>query len=277
MAAGKCPRRQMCTISLRRRACGRRDRRGCGVLRRAERTVLVRQMLPYQPGEFYLRELLLLLALLAGVSGLGLLVIDGYVDLDPAGRPGLAAHAHAPFGFQSSAWPRPGSGRPATRWRSYAGVRPGRCSSPRPGCRRPWPPAWSEGIERHHLFPRAYLRSQLKITDNREINQIANMALVEWADNIAISDDAPASYWPAQLPAKNLPSEMLNRQLYWHALPRGWQDMNYQAFLADRRKLMAQVTGTPTSSFPITAIPPSTQKPAIFATMTSRAAARTTE
>lgn len=99
-----------------------------------------------------------------------------------------------------------------------------------------------KGIERHHLFPRAYLRSQLKITDNREINQIANMALVEWADNIAISDDAPAIYWPAQLSAKNLPSEMLNRQLYWHALPSGWQDMNYQAFLADRRKLMAQAT-----------------------------------
>jgi hypothetical protein len=68
------------------------------------------------------------------------------------------------------------------------------------------------------------------------------MALVEWADNIAISDDAPAIYWAAQLSAKNLPSEMLNRQLYCHALPRGWQDMNYQAFLAERRKLMAQVT-----------------------------------
>jgi hypothetical protein len=51
-----------------------------------------------------------------------------------------------------------------------------------------------KGIERHHLFPRAYLRTQLKITDNREINQIANMTLVEWADNIAISDDAPSRY-----------------------------------------------------------------------------------
>lgn len=99
-----------------------------------------------------------------------------------------------------------------------------------------------KGIERHHLFPRAYLRSQLKVTDNREINQIANMALVEWADNIAISDDAPAAYWPAQLSAKNLPGEMLDRQQYWHALPRGWQDMDYQAFLAERRKLMARVT-----------------------------------
>jgi hypothetical protein len=99
-----------------------------------------------------------------------------------------------------------------------------------------------KGIERHHLFPRAYLRSQLEVTDNREINQIANMALVEWADNIAISDDAPGIYWPAQLAAKNMPDEMLNRQQYWHALPRGWQHMDYQTFLAERRKLMAQVT-----------------------------------
>ena len=36
--------------------------------------------------------------MLAGVSGLGLLVVDGYADLDPAGHPGLGAHAHAAFG-----------------------------------------------------------------------------------------------------------------------------------------------------------------------------------
>jgi deoxyinosine 3'endonuclease (endonuclease V) len=29
---------------------------------------------------------------------LGLLVIDGYVDLDPCGGPGLGAQAHAAFG-----------------------------------------------------------------------------------------------------------------------------------------------------------------------------------
>jgi hypothetical protein len=98
-----------------------------------------------------------------------------------------------------------------------------------------------KGIERHHLFPRAYLRSRLKINDNREINQIANMAMVEWADNIAISVDAPDVYWPAQLSAKNLPEEIVNRQLYWHALPPGWQYMSYPEFLASRRKLMAEV------------------------------------
>jgi hypothetical protein len=98
-----------------------------------------------------------------------------------------------------------------------------------------------KGIERHHIFPRAYLRSELKINDNREINQIANMALVEWADNIAISDDAPDAYWPAQTAAKNLPPDMLARQQYWHALPDGWQHMDYQPFLAERRRLMGQV------------------------------------
>jgi len=33
------------------------------------------------------------------MSRLGLLVVDGYADLDPGGRPGLGAHAHAEFGI----------------------------------------------------------------------------------------------------------------------------------------------------------------------------------
>jgi hypothetical protein len=45
-----------------------------------------------------------------------------------------------------------------------------------------------KGIERHHLFPRAYLRNKLNIKETKRIKQIANMALVEWSDNIAISD-----------------------------------------------------------------------------------------
>lgn len=98
-----------------------------------------------------------------------------------------------------------------------------------------------KGIERHHIFPRAYLRSVLKIADNKEINQIANMALVEWADNIAISDDPPTVYWPAQLAAKMLTAEALARQEYWHALPQDWTHLDYQGFLGQRRKLMGRV------------------------------------
>jgi hypothetical protein len=78
-----------------------------------------------------------------------------------------------------------------------------------------------KGIERHHVFPRAYLKNRLGITDSKEINQIANMALVEWADNIAISDDAPPVYWPAQVAAKQITGDRLAQQRYWHALPDG--------------------------------------------------------
>jgi deoxyribonuclease V len=65
----------------------------------AERTAVLPRVPPYRPGEFYLRELPPIRAVLDDLSELGLLVVDGYVDLDPSGRPGLGAHAHAEFGI----------------------------------------------------------------------------------------------------------------------------------------------------------------------------------
>jgi deoxyribonuclease V len=65
----------------------------------AERAAVVTWVPSYRPGEFYLRELPPLRAVLDDLSGLGLLVVDGYADLDPGGRPGLGAHAHAEFGI----------------------------------------------------------------------------------------------------------------------------------------------------------------------------------
>lgn len=102
-----------------------------------------------------------------------------------------------------------------------------------------------KGIERHHLFPRQYLRKRLHVTDMRLINQIANMALVEWHDNIDISDDAPFEYWPEQVAKKQkhsgLEAERLARQLRWHALPEDWEHLDFPTFLVERRKLMAAV------------------------------------
>lgn len=97
-----------------------------------------------------------------------------------------------------------------------------------------------KGIERHHLFPRNHLKQQ-GTTEISRINQIANMALVDWNDNITISDQPPSAYWPQQLVAKNIPEERLRRQLYWHALPPEWAHMSYDDFLAARRLLMAEV------------------------------------
>ncbi len=57
----------------------------------------------YRPGRFYERELPPLLALLGRVgeqgADVGLVVVDGYVDLDPGGRPGLGGHLHAALGL----------------------------------------------------------------------------------------------------------------------------------------------------------------------------------
>lgn len=93
-------------------------------------------------------------------------------------------------------------------------------------------------VERHHLFPKNYLKS-FGITSNRDTNQIANYAFVEWKDNLGISDDAPSEYLEAY---KNIiPADKLERMYYWHALPRDWESMTYGEFLSERRKLMSGV------------------------------------
>ena len=64
----------------------------------AERVVTVAGVAAYEAGSFWKRELPCLSAVLDGVPGVELLVVDGYVDLDPNGRPGLGAYAHSAFG-----------------------------------------------------------------------------------------------------------------------------------------------------------------------------------
>ena len=98
--------------------------------------------------------------------------------------------------------------------------------------------AKKSAIERHHLFPRGYLK-KLGVSELRDTNQIANFALVEWSDNIDISDMSPSEYFPkyAERFSKDEPNEMS----YWHALPEGWETMSYEDFLVLRRKAMAKV------------------------------------
>ncbi|RLC67209.1 MAG: hypothetical protein DRI48_02890, partial [Chloroflexi bacterium] len=93
-------------------------------------------------------------------------------------------------------------------------------------------------VERHHLFPRSYLQ-RMGIREQRVINQVANYALVEWSDNIAISDQSPREYVP-QL-EKRFASDELRKMYTWHALPDGWYEMDYATFLKERRKRIAQV------------------------------------
>ncbi len=93
-------------------------------------------------------------------------------------------------------------------------------------------------LERHHLFPKGFLAKH-GITEIRETNQIANYALVEWGDNVKISDQAPVDYLP-DLRARFNQAEI--EQMYrWHALPANWEQLDYREFLEKRREMMAQV------------------------------------
>lgn len=93
-------------------------------------------------------------------------------------------------------------------------------------------------LERHHLFPKSYLQ-KTGYSIESERNQIANYALVEWDDNINISDKQPSEYLPYY--AARFDEEELNKMYYWHCLPMDWENMEYRSFLIERRKLIALV------------------------------------
>lgn len=93
-------------------------------------------------------------------------------------------------------------------------------------------------VERHHLFPKAYL-STIGISGNTRRNQIANFAFVEWSDNIAISDKKPSEYFPEFF--DRLPPADQEQAAFWHALPPEWEHMDYYEFLRERRKRIAAV------------------------------------
>ena len=96
----------------------------------------------------------------------------------------------------------------------------------------------NKDMERHHLFPRAHLE-RLGIAESWRRNTIANMAFVDWSDNLSISDQAPAEYWSTM--TNGIDAARLDRQIYWHALPRGWEQLDYDEFCEKRRNLIGQV------------------------------------
>lgn len=91
-------------------------------------------------------------------------------------------------------------------------------------------------LERHHLFPKEHLK-KIGIADPRDTNQIANFTLVEWGDNGEISGDSPTDYVP--ILAQRFKGTELAQMYAWHALPDGWENMEYHEFLKKRREMMA--------------------------------------
>jgi hypothetical protein len=103
-------------------------------------------------------------------------------------------------------------------------------------------------IQRHHLFPRKYLEG-VGITDLKLVNQIANLAVLEWHDNLSISATDPSEYWPVYLDAMRHPQDgmaafteaEIESMVRLHALPGDWPELSFDEFLLNRRRLMARV------------------------------------
>jgi len=93
-------------------------------------------------------------------------------------------------------------------------------------------------LERHHLFPRAWLETQ-GVKDLKRINQLANFALLEWPENTKIGDTPPAEYVP-QIQHRFSVDEW-SRMYEHHALPENWHLIPYETFLQKRQKLMAGI------------------------------------
>lgn len=105
------------------------------------------------------------------------------------------------------------------------------------------PPPCSDGRaagEVHHLFPVAWLSGR-GIRDRRRQSQIANLAHVGWYENSAIGAQAPAKYVPRLRDQLQLDDDRWGRMCAEHALPVGWESMEYEEFLVERRKRMADM------------------------------------
>lgn len=98
--------------------------------------------------------------------------------------------------------------------------------------------AKKKALDVHHLFPRAWLEAQ-GVKDMKRINQTANFAFLEWPDNIEISADDPKDYLPVM--RERFSAEDWAKMTELHALPGGWEQMDYETFLTQRRSLMAGV------------------------------------
>jgi len=99
-------------------------------------------------------------------------------------------------------------------------------------------------LERHHIFPRNYLVKEFKL-DSKQINQVANFTYLEYEENIDISDDPPKKYFLEKKEEYYTgKEEELKKMMMEHCLPDNFYDMEYGAFLKERRKLIAKLVRT---------------------------------
>ncbi len=63
--------------------------------------------------------------------------------------------------------------------------------------------------------------------------------MVEWSDNVKISDKAPKTYAPEM--EKRFTATELQQMYAWHGLPERWRELDCPTFIDERKKRMALV------------------------------------
>jgi hypothetical protein len=103
------------------------------------------------------------------------------------------------------------------------------------------PEAGRSASEMHHLFPREWLLKN-EVSDRRHVNQVANLADIDWPDNPTIGGDkGPKDYVPRLRETLRISDHAWGRMCAEHALPPGWENMDYDSFLQARRPRMAEL------------------------------------
>lgn len=100
----------------------------------------------------------------------------------------------------------------------------------------PYSSGTKKAVDKHHIFPDNYLKELGMLSDR---SNRANFTYVDYQNNIYISDDPPAEY--VKRYRGDLGEEAYLKACREHALPIGFENMSYEDFLRDRRKLMSEL------------------------------------
>lgn len=95
----------------------------------------------------------------------------------------------------------------------------------------------SNGLESHHIFPQSLLYNSgySSETDRTIVNQVANRAFLTQKANRTISASPPSEYLPEV--ESNFPGALRAQAMPTN--PDLWKTENYEAFVAERRQLLA--------------------------------------
>jgi len=112
------------------------------------------------------------------------------------------------------------------------------CTTPYSKFLLPGSSGTKNAVDKHHIFPKHYL-TKIGFERDRDKNQVANFTYLDYQRNIDIDEKEPSKY--VEKYKQELGNEAYIKHCKNHALPIGFENMEYLEFLKQRRELMAQI------------------------------------